>query len=152
MIYPVDGTDQDYLRGHFGTLALLVEGARKDVATADERRAIVLSARPLWMRLLSRFLDGPAISGRVLDAAGNPAAAAVSIDEVKTSEGETWTTRCRDGRFDRYLPGPGRYTVRVKIAGQPDLTRSVEVPAGRLQLELTLDGPGAAEPARCPVL
>lgn len=147
MIYPVDGTDQDFLRGRFGTLALLVEGARKDTEVPEERRAIVLAARPLWMRLLDRFLDGPAVSGRVVDRTGAPVTAAVSIDEIKTAEGEQWTTRCRDGRFDRYLPAPGRYTVRIKHAGQPDVTRLVDVPAGRVQIELTVDQ-GAA--AACP--
>ena len=71
MIYPVDGTDQDFLRARFGTLALLVEGARKDTSNPDERRAIVLSARPLWTRLLDRYLDGPAVFGRVTDAASS---------------------------------------------------------------------------------
>jgi len=147
MIYPVDGTDQDFLRARFGTLALLVEGARKDPSTPEERRAIVLSARPLWMRLLDRYLDGPAVSGRVTDAAGNPAVAEVSIDEVKTAEAEAWSTRCRDGRFDRYLPAPGRYTVRARIPGQPDVTRTIEVPAGRLQVDLTVS---ASSSASCP--
>ena len=147
MIYPVDGTDQDFLRARFGTLALLVEGARKDTSNPDERRAIVLAARPLWMRLFDRYLDGPAVSGRVTDAAGNPAVAEVAIDELKTAEGEAWSTRCRDGRFDRYLPAPGRYTVRARVAGQPDVTRTIEVPAGRLQVDLTV---GASAAASCP--
>ncbi len=151
MIYPVDGTDQDFLRARFGTLALLIEGARKDTAVPEERRAIVLSARPLWMRLLDRFLDGPAVSGRVLDAAGNPVAAAVSIDEVKTAEDESWTTRCRDGRFDRYLPAAGRYTLRVKVAGQPDVTRAIEVASGRTQLDIAVAADeNRGDPAPCP--
>jgi hypothetical protein len=147
MIYPVDGTDQDFLRARFGTLALLVEGARKDTSNPDERHAIVLAARPLWVRLLDRYLDGPAVFGRVTDAAGNPAVAAISIDEIKTAEGETWTTRCRDGRFDRYLPAPGHYTVRAKVPGQPDVTREIDVPAGRLQVDLTV---AQGDAVRCP--
>lgn len=147
MIYPVDGTDQDFLRARFGTLALLVEGARKDTSNPDERHAIVLAARPLWVRLLDRYLDGPAVFGRVTDAAGNPAVAAISIDEIKTAEGETWTTRCRDGRFDRYLPAPGHYTVRAKVPGQPDVTRELDVPAGRLQVDLTV---AQGDAVRCP--
>jgi hypothetical protein len=149
MIYPVDGTDQDYLRARFGTVALLVEGARKDPTKAEERRAIVLSARPLWSRLFDRYLDGPSIYGRIQDAAGNPVVAAIAIDEIKTAEGEQWTARCRDGRYDRYLPAPGRYTVRVKVEGQPDLVREVEVDGARIELNLTVDRPGAA-PASCP--
>jgi hypothetical protein len=143
MIYPVDGTDQDWLRARFGTLALLVEGARKDTENADDRRAIVLSARPLWTRLLDRYLDGPSIYGQLKDAAGRPVQATVAIDEIKTAEGEQWKSRCRDGRYDRYLPAPGHYTLRIKVDGQPDLVRGIDVPAGRARLDLTVEGAAA---------
>ena len=129
-------------------LALLVEGARKDPANDTERRAIILAARPLWMRLFDRYVDGPAVGGRITDAAGQPVLATISIDELKTAEGETWTSRCRDGRYDRYLPAPGNYTVRIKVADQPDVTRSIEVTAGRTQLDVAVTaGPGGK---KCP--
>ena len=64
-IYPVDGTDRDYLRGQFGTLALLVEGARRDPTQAEARRNVVLAMRPIWTRLLDRYLDGPSVYGVV---------------------------------------------------------------------------------------
>ena len=60
------------------------------------------------------------------------------IAELATHENEAWPTRCRDGRFDRFLPAPGTYTVRVLVEGQPPLEKSVEVKEGRTQLDIAL--------------
>lgn len=147
-LYPVDGTDQDYYRHRFGTLALLVEGARRDAKDEAERLAIVHALRPTWMRLFDRFLDGPSVSGHVRDAAGKPVVATVMIAELTAHENEAWTTRCRDGRFDRYLPAPGTYTVRAFVQGQPPIEKSIEVTGGRMQLDLVI--PGASPAAHCP--
>lgn len=141
-LYPVDGTDQDHLRASFGTLALLVEGARTDPLTPEGRRGVVLAARPLWTRLFDRYLGGPAVHGRVLDANGRPVIAEIAIAEVATHEQESWTTRCRDGRFDRYLPGPGKYTVQVRVDGQPAGERIIEVQKGRrVRVDFTVPAP-----------
>ena len=64
--------------------------AHAKVAMSERQRAV-----------LDRYLDGPAISGRVLTPSGQPVLARISVDEVKTHEQEQWTTRCRDGRFAR---------------------------------------------------
>jgi hypothetical protein len=148
-LYPVDGTDQDYLRHELSTLALLVESARRPAASTAERLAIVAAVQKTWMLLLDRYLDGPSLGGRVTSASGQPVVARVSIDEIKTHEQEQWSTRCRDGRFDRYLPGPGTYTVRAEVPGQAPLVRSVTVEKGRVEIELRLavDLPAASCPA-----
>jgi hypothetical protein len=137
-LYSVDGTDQDWYRARFGTLAFLVEGARRDAKDEAERYAIVHNVRPSWIRLFERFLDGPTLSGRVLDATGQPVIASVSIAELPTNEGEIWQTRCRDGRFDRFVPGPGRYTLRIQAEGAPSVEQVVEVGTGRSVLEIRL--------------
>ena len=147
-LYPVDGTDQDYLRHQFGTLALLVESARRPASSTDERQAIVRTVRRTWMLLLERYLDGPAIAGRVVDASGQPVVAEISVDEIKTHEGERWTTRCRDGRYDRFLPRPGSYAVRAQVPGQPPLVQTVTVGSGRMRVDFTLPVPSVA--AACP--
>ncbi|PSM31444.1 M14 family zinc carboxypeptidase, partial [Haliangium sp. UPWRP_2] len=64
-LYPVDGTDQDWLRHGFGTLALILECARSNPKSADERVALVRAVRDSWMFLFDRFLNGPSISGSV---------------------------------------------------------------------------------------
>jgi hypothetical protein len=105
--------------------------------------------RPSWLRLFSRFLDGPAISVSVHDASGRPLLAAVSIEELVTHEGEIWRSRCRDGRHDRYLPAPGHYTLLVKAEGQAEPVRQpIDVPAGRTQIDIVV--PEAAPTAQCP--
>lgn len=137
-LYPVDGTDQDWLRHELGTLALIVESARSNPKTAEERVAIVEVVRHTWMRLCDRFLDGPSVSGQVKNAAGAPVVATVRIAEQTLHEGEVWTTRMRDGRFHRFLPGPGTYTLVAEVAGLPPATTQVELTAGRVVVELTI--------------
>lgn len=148
-IYPVDGTDQDYLRGQFGTLALLVEGARRDPSQADVRQQVRLAMRPVWTRLLDRFLDGPSVYGVVRDGKGHPVVAEVQIVEQTLQEQEHWLTRCRDGHFDRFLPGPGDYTLRVLLPGQPPQERKVTIGKERLRVDFTVEA-GQASSRHCP--
>lgn len=148
-LYPVDGTDQDYYRAQYGTLALLFEGARRDPKDEVERRAVLHAARPIWIRLFQRFLDGPSLTVRVKDATGKPVVAEVAIAELPAQEGEVYLTRCRDGRFDRYLNGPGRYTVRVRVPGEDAvLEKPVDVGNQHTELEVALET--APKRGRCP--
>lgn len=139
-LYPVDGTDQDWLRHELGTLALIVESARHGAATAQERQAIVSVVRNTWMLLLDRFVDGPSVSGQVRNEKGEPVEAEIVLVEQQLQEGERWTSRPRDGRFHRYLPGPGRYTVQATVDGLPAATAEIEVQAGRVELALLIEG------------
>ena len=152
-LYPVDGTDQDWLRHAHGTLALLVEGALYTPLDMTERNAIVAVTRPTWSHLLDRLLDGPSVSGFVTDTAGKPVQAQVEIAEMATHAGEKWMTRCRDGRYDRYLPSPGHYTVRVKVPGRRTVQRTLEI-SGAVRLDFRLPqgtgGSGACEGERAP--
>jgi len=139
-LYPVDGTDQDWHRFAHGTLALLVEGALWTPIGPSRRNATVEAVRPSWMFLLDRFLDGPSLSGHVVDSEGRPVRAEVRLREQKMMAGERWTTRCRDGRFDRYLARPGTYHVVVRAKGHPPITRAIQV-TGRSYLEVRLPKP-----------
>jgi hypothetical protein len=139
-LYPVDGTDQDWLRHELGTLALIVESARGGVRGADERAAIVRVVRNTWLHLFERFLDGPSLSGRIINDAGQPVSAEVRIVEQTLREGEVWTSRPRDGRFDRFLPGPGSYTVQARLEGFAPVEQSVELQDGRVEIELVIAG------------
>ncbi len=115
-LYSVDGTDQDWHRNAHGSVALLVEGARWSPRKAHNRQRLIKAIRPLWTRMLDRFLDGPAVAGTVLSADGKPAAAEVILKQAPPQEGERWTTRPRDGRFFRFLPGKDTYHLEVKAA------------------------------------
>ncbi|MCS6911749.1 MAG: M14 family zinc carboxypeptidase [Myxococcales bacterium] len=149
-LYSVDGTAEDYLRHAHGTVSLLVEGARRPAVGLRAREAVIGAVRPSWRRLLERYLEGPSLEGQVVDAAGQPAVAEVTLAEQQLLAGEHWTSRCRDGRFFRFLPGPGRYTIRARVPGLPEVTQTVEVPSGRGRVKLTL--PQALPRRDCPGL
>ncbi len=138
-LYSVDGTDQDWHRFAHGTVALLVEGSRWAPRKAHTRKKVIRALRPLWASLFDRFLDGPAISGKVLDADGKPVKAEVVIKEMAPAEGEKWTTRKRDGTFHRYLPAPGKYTVQVKAPDGATVERTVKVMEGRAEVMIKLE-------------
>jgi hypothetical protein len=148
-LYSVDGTDQDWHRFAHGTVALLVEGARRTPKTSRQHRAVRLSARPLFERLIDRFLDGPSVSGFVVDKDGNPLQAIVDIVEVGTRAGETWRSRCRDGRFDRYLP-KGITTANLVVRSDAGELHRVTVSGlpGQEPTRIVIENPSAD--IRCP--
>jgi hypothetical protein len=155
-LYPVDGTEQDHYRFAYGTVALLVEtGRRWPRPVSDEAalRRVLQAVRPSWQRLLSRYLNGPAVHGEVRDAAGRPVVAEVSLREVAGRQGEVWTSRCRDGGYARFLPGPGAYHLVVRVPGQEPVVRSFTA-TGRVRIDVTVPtsvSRGASAPPSCPV-
>jgi hypothetical protein len=116
-LYSVDGVDQDWHYWRHGTLAYLWEGP-SSIPSLEQRRRMLEGARPGWQYLLRRFEEGPTLSGNVHDRrTGKPLEAKVSIDEIKTFENEVHTSHPETGRFDRFLPVPGAYHVRVEKEG-----------------------------------
>jgi hypothetical protein len=153
-LYSVDGTDQDWLRAAHGTVALLLEGAY-NLVTERMHAATIEATRPSWQALFDRVLRGPALWGFVTDETGAPVVAEIRIDEVSTLAGERWTTRCRDGRFDRLVSRPGRYTVRAVTANQ-EIVREVKIGKRPVRVDLVLSGGGesrssCADPTLCSV-
>jgi hypothetical protein len=116
-LYAVDGTDQDWHRHAHGTLAYIVEGSHHNPREPELRAAAVAATRPVWTEMLAQVLAGPAIAVHVKDTSGAPVEAEVVVEELLPRQGERWTSRPRDGRADRMLPSPGRYTVRVTGPG-----------------------------------
>lgn len=135
-MYSVDGTDQDWHYWANGTLAYIVEGSHHNPADPAVRLKSIEGLRPLVPTLLDRILDGPGVSGRVVDPAGQPLPAVVTIGEITTAAGETWTARA-DGRFDRLLPEAGRYTVHTALEGYAPTTAVVEV-QGREEVRIVM--------------
>lgn len=114
--YPVSGSDQDWLFHSFGTLAYIVEGSHHNPPMEVRTRAVE-ATRPLWRTLLQRVHAGPRLSGHVRGPDGNPVEAQVHVREVQRRAGERWTARAGDGRFDRMLARPGRYTLEASAPG-----------------------------------
>ncbi len=133
---PVAGCAPDWHMHEYGAVAYVVEGSHHN-PEPDIRRRSIEGTRPLWMRLFDRVLDGPWIGGHVRDAAGNPVVAEVMVKEIETFEGESWTTRARDGRFDRAVLGPGHYTLLVRPPNGAPLEREVDV-EGRTDVEIVV--------------
>ncbi len=46
-------------------------------------QSIIDSVRPIWQRLLERVIQGPTLTGQVVDSSGNPLEVNVSLEEVK---------------------------------------------------------------------
>ena len=113
-IYPVTGTDQDWMRYEVGTIALLVEGVRYSPHDREDRQRNIEAVRKSWQALFEELDAMPSLSGRVLNSAGEPLEVMVEIAELPTQAGERWTTRCRDGRFDRVVPKAGHYTLILR--------------------------------------
>lgn len=126
-LYSVDGTDQDWYRHSFGSAAFIVEGSHRTPTEPDLRLGTVAGVRGIYRTLLDRVLDGPRVSGRVVDGAGLPLEAEVVVEGIQLGDGETWSSRPLDGRFDRLLPAAGSYTVRAVLSGFHDATQVVDV-------------------------
>ena len=136
-LYAVDGTAQDHFRFAHGTAALLVEmPVHNPLPYEDGRRRSVAGVRPTWQRLLDRVLDGPRVSGVVVDEQGAPLEAEVTLDAVTLRDGERWTSRPRDGRFDRLLTERRTTTVRARREGFRDAAVTTD---GRAPVTLVLE-------------
>ncbi len=135
--YPVAGSDQDWHTHEHGTMAFVVEGSHHNPGP-EIRKLAIEGTRPIWMTLLDRVQGGPWIGGHVRDAAGKPVAAEVMIAEIRTFEGESWTTRARDGRFERAVAKPGNYTLVVRAKGKPPLEQKVRVGSKRVEIDVVI--------------
>jgi hypothetical protein len=137
-LYPVEGTDQDWFFHETGALAYLLECSKYSPLDLAHRRYVIAQMRPVWQRLLDRFVDGPAVSGHVVNAEGKAVRALVRVREIKLRAGERWHSRKRDGRFDRYLPAGGQYTIDVSAKGYAPKTQVIRVGKGRRVLKIVL--------------
>jgi hypothetical protein len=138
-LYAVDGTDQDWHYHTNGTLALLVEGARRNPRSAAERQAVIGNVRPITNRLLDRIRSGPALHGRVIDKHGDPVEAEVQIAGVQLRANEQWLTRCHDGHFTRVLNHGGPTTLVIKVDGHSPIKQRVKPRRGLTWVEVKLD-------------
>lgn len=141
--YPVAGSDQDWYLHATGAIAFVVEGSHHNPDLAVRNEAVA-ATRPLWQALLDRVVDGPWIGGHVRDESGRPIDAVVMVDEIATFEGERWTTRTRDGRFDRAVAKPGRYTLVVTVDGRSPVRHEVTVGKTRKDVDIVVPAPGSA--------
>lgn len=135
--HPVSGGSHDWLLHSHGTIAFILEGSNHNPAMPVRNEAVA-GTRPVWRALLDHVASGPRISGHVRDEHGRPLTAEVYVKEIKLTAGERWTTRARDGRFDRVLHTGGRYTIEASAPGYTTSSERVRVGGGPRSVELVL--------------
>jgi hypothetical protein len=136
-LYPVDGTDQDWLQHEIGTYAFIVEGSHH---SPDFRSASlsVAGMRPMVLYALNRFFEGPTLSLQVSDVTGMPLSAEIRILEEIQFENEKLQSDPVYGRFLRFLPREGDYTILIKRAGLPEKTVRFSCQKGITNLAIRL--------------
>lgn len=137
-LYPVDGTDQDWMRHEHGTLALLVEAVRYSPRQMCPRRGAAAANEPSWVELLRRTIKGPTLVGTLTDDKGAPVQAPIMIKEQTLNQQEQWGTRPRDGLFNRYLSTPGTYTIEIDAPGFEPYQRQIKIDKGISNLKIVL--------------
>lgn len=132
-LYPVDGTDQDWLYFEFGTLAFIVEGSYQSPEYAREGKASIEGMRGIWDRVFTLYEEGPTIQLTVLEASGKPAHVRVRRLDQTLMEGERFETNPATGRYDFCLEEPGETDLQVTYfsGGSPrHLVRRVKCNGG----------------------
>lgn len=137
-IYAVDGTDQDWHYHAHGTLAYIVEGSHHNPKDATTRAKSIAGVRPFYTGLLDRVATGPRVEGHTVDDRGRPLTAAITVDEIALNNGEVWTSRAHDGRFDRVVLTPGTYHLRATAPGYAPAEQTVTVGAGPARVDFVL--------------
>ena len=156
-LYPVDGTDEDWLHFKFGTMAFIIESSYHTPDYGTLGRKCIQGLRSLSLRALELYRRGPVLTVHVRDepseverrladfekrpAIGSPREGMrVRIKEFAYFEGETFTTD-RHGRIDFFLPEPGQFTVEASKDRRNKKTRRVRCDGGVCRLQITLTGP-----------
>ncbi|MCB1306774.1 MAG: hypothetical protein KDK30_01280 [Leptospiraceae bacterium] len=137
-LYPVDGTDQDWLFFQFGTMAFIVEGSYLTPGYEPYGRLSVQGVRPISLKAFDLFDQGPTLSIQVNNADGLPLEAHINIREYGFYEGERYTTNPQNGRFDFVLLEGGQFEVEISRDGYQTQIRKVECRAGICPLSLKL--------------
>ena len=136
-MYPVSGSDQDWLYHTFGTLAYIYEGDRHNPLAPEKRQNSVDVARPTFKNLFNHILNGPRLQGFVKTTAGQPLRARVDIEGHVVHHDEQWTTRA-DGRFDRMVLDVTPVTVRFTRLDTQGTTE-IQMTPGATPITITLD-------------
>ena len=148
LLYAVDGDSDGWLYGNAGAIATTIEmnqSFQPDYSTW--RDSTVIRNRAGWQYLLDR-VDGPSIQGHTKDACTDAAlSAALSLDEVAFSNGETQRTSEPDfGRY-QWITIPGTFHINfskdgyhaqkwpVDVRFSPVLRDTLLVPVGSYNLE-----------------
>ncbi len=140
-LYAVDGTDQDWLFHTFGTMAFIVEGSYLTPDFEPKARLSIQGMRPLSVRMLELYEEGPIIVIHTRDASGGPIPARVEVLETAYYEGEIFTSHPTSGRYDYWLAGvnDGPFTVRASKNGYYPAEARIRCGSGLCPIVLELE-------------
>lgn len=136
-LYPVDGTDQDWLFHTFGTIAFIVEGSYQSPDSAHAARSIE-GLRPAALALPQLYRTGPTLTVHVKDRERRPLGASVRLVETAYLENESFQANPRTGRYDFILDEGGTWTVQASMSGYRTGTVKAECNSGICSVGLIL--------------
>lgn len=147
-----DGTDgmaQDTYYGNYGTYAYLIEVGRSfQPDYASLRDKTVARLRMAWQTLLEETLAAPQITGVVTDSTtGRPIPAAVSLEELPLSNGETPRSANAMGRYNILARKNTTYHATFSLPGYCSTEREVVVEEGPVTVDATLDPSADGSPS-----
>jgi Zinc carboxypeptidase len=123
-IYPVDGTDQDYLYFQYGTLAYIIESSYRN----SEYRFVpqfLEGYQPLWVGVLNDYSENYKFALQVKNAQGEPVKAVVRFSDLIFFEGEVRTTNPADGSFFRLTKNAEPVEITISAKGYE--TKKIEM-------------------------
>ena len=111
-LYPVNGTDQDYLYFKYGTIAFLLESEKKN-PIYEEVHWIVRKSEDLWREIINEAVFGNKIFLKIINEKGEPLSAKIEIDEIKYYNGEEHYSSL-NGIFYKMVLN-NKYNIKISI-------------------------------------
>ena len=109
-LYPVNGTDQDYLYFKYGTVAFLLE-SEKNNPPYSEVNDVVIKTTELWREMINEAIFGNKIFLKITDEDEKPLIAKIEIEEIKHYNGEEYYSSPK-GLFYRMVLNEN-YTISI---------------------------------------
>lgn len=138
-LYPVDGTDQDWLFHNYGTLAYIVEGSMGTPPYKEVAVDVISGMRLVSLEALEILDQGSILTIKVKDTQGKPVEAVVKPVQWAFLEGERFTTNPATGRFDLAVPPDKTWTIEVSAPGFRTQKKKVRCKAGGCRLDFLLE-------------
>jgi len=126
-IYPVDGTDQDFLYFQYGTLAYIIESSYRN-CEYQYVHYYLEGYQPLWNAFIRDYERNLKFALKITNVNGEPLQAEVQFSDLRQFESEKHTSNPRDGTFIRLtkaaaivevtVSAPGYRTARARLRPQ----------------------------------
>ena len=110
-IYPVNGTDQDYLYYKYGTIAFLVESEKRWLPYSAINGVLSRSEK-IWREVINDSVFGNKIFLKIVNENNEPISAKIEIDEIKYYNGEEHFSSPLNGLFYKMVLR-NNYTVNI---------------------------------------